>query len=177
MHAPIGQVQGVEIDALIAQSNEAHRKSRRAAGASMRFGREAGKALLKIKEAVQSNGGRWLAWQEAYKDKFEYSTRSARLYMWLAGLSEADWQRVANMPLRDAAQELRKAEKEDRDPQDPIPTPPLAEPIATLLDVCIQQADAAAVLAYIRGLEEANEVSRAKFEEAVRAVQEQWGAQ
>jgi hypothetical protein len=97
--------------------------------------------------------------------------------MWLAGLSEADWQRVANMPLRDAAQELRKAEKEDRDPQDPIPTPPLAEPIATLLDVCIQQADAAAVLAYIRGLEEANEVSRAKFEEAVRAVQEQWGAQ
>ena len=46
----------------------------------MRFGRETGLALLKLEivEVTAANGGRW--WQ-ANEDRFEYSDRSARLYI------------------------------------------------------------------------------------------------
>jgi hypothetical protein len=47
----------------------------------MRFGRETGFALLKLKEIVRSNCGKSGRWWQANVDRFEYSDRSARLYI------------------------------------------------------------------------------------------------
>ena len=67
------------VEALIAQSDELHRAARRAN--RCRFGCETGLALLKLREIVRSNCGKWGRWWQANEDRFEYSDRSARLYI------------------------------------------------------------------------------------------------
>ncbi len=57
-----GEAQGhiSRFEALIAQSNESHHAAPQSE--SMRFGRETGLALLKLKEIVRSNCGKWGRW-------------------------------------------------------------------------------------------------------------------
>jgi hypothetical protein len=61
----------------------------------MRFGRETGLALLKLKEIVRSNCGKWGRWWQANEDRFEYPTAAHACTLQLAKLPDKKWQRVA----------------------------------------------------------------------------------
>ena len=166
--------QGDKVEDLIVKAHDSHLKASRAAEAAkdhLRLAIETGESLKKLKKLI--GHGKWLRWFAENEQRLGFSERTSSDYMRMADLSEKDRQRAADLT---SIRSVLKALKEKGPPQDPIPRPTLAEPIATLLDVCIQQANAAAVLGYIRGLKEANEVSPDQFEQAVRAVQQEWGA-
>ena len=164
---------GDEVEALIVKAHDSHLAASRAAEAAkdhLRFAIETGESLKKLKDLI--GHGRWLRWFAENEPRLGFSTRTATDYMKMAELSDKDRQRAADLT---SIRSVLKAFKKGRTHERP-PSPTLSEPYSVLVDAVIRCRGADALLAYIRGLDEANEVSRAKFEEAVRAVQEEWGA-
>src|SRR5262245_10950627 len=88
--------------ALARTVNAEHRAVEQALNESVRHAIEAGKALIAVKRIVgHGHFGDWL------KNHFAGSHRTANHYMFLAGLSPQDSQRVAKMALRAAIKEHR----------------------------------------------------------------------
>jgi hypothetical protein len=172
-----GEVQDrASIETLLARANECHlaatradEESARLAKESTRLAKETGDVLRELKQIVGHGG--WLRWLKDNEDKLGFSNRTARLYMQLAELPELDWQRVADLPLRQAMKAMAVGK-----PQEPTPTPSLSPDYALLVDACILLAGADVVSAYIERLECKNKVSTDRFDQAVIAVRRELAA-
>ena len=94
--------------------NAAHEKVEGAKREGTRYAMEAGRLLIEAKATVAH--GRWDDW---LKDHVSFSPRTAQLYMRLARATEgnpAKAQRVADLPLREAARDTRKGRRPAIDP-------------------------------------------------------------
>ncbi len=92
--------------ALAEQINWEHDQAQHAARSALEHALKAGELLLQAKQ--QCPYGEWYLW---VKQHCQFADRTARLYMQLAKerafFSEPEWQRVADLPLREAIQCLR----------------------------------------------------------------------
>jgi hypothetical protein len=116
------------IATLAAQANACHLAACRAASESVRFATEAGTALIAAKKLVGHGG--WLKW---VKDNLTFTDRTARYYMQLATLPQADRKRVSDLSLRAAVKMLA-----ERQPQPKVRRPSPNPLAAALVDACIQ---------------------------------------
>lgn len=91
----------IKLPELTARINQAHQSAHDAMRQGVAHALEAGRLLAEAKQAV--GHGRWGEWVSA---NCTFSDRTARAYMRLArefpGLDEANRQRVADLPLREA---------------------------------------------------------------------------
>jgi hypothetical protein len=158
-------------DALIAEANRQHRAAEQHAREAVRRARAAGQALLQLKQ--QFGHGHWGKWFQDNRDRFSFSARTARLYMQLADLDEANWQRVANLALREAARMAALLSGTAGSRQAPPPVPSIDPDAAALVDLAVQLAGADVVACYLRELEDANPVSLQRFEQLAASVRRQ----
>ena len=94
--------------------NAAHDRVETAKREGTRYAMEAGRLLIEAKATVAHG-----AWDEWLKDHVSFSPRTAQIYMRLVRATEGDpakAQRVADLPLRQAARDGRKVRKPAIDP-------------------------------------------------------------
>lgn len=101
-------IQKHEITATASEIQAEHDAARRCASEAVAHAIRAGEMLLQVKAALPHGAfGPWLA------ANVDFSDRTARGYMRLAGLDEAKRQRVADLSLRGALAAI--ADQRDRD--------------------------------------------------------------
>jgi len=109
----------VSLEALAGKANAAHREIEELAKGALVKAREAGDALREAKEQLPHGG--WGAWLRA---NFAGSVRTAQLYMQVStrwAELEAKAQRVADLPLRQAAALLEPPRRTERQQAPKIP--------------------------------------------------------
>jgi hypothetical protein len=88
---------------LPARINAAHADCAKAMSSAIGHAIRAGELLLRAKAKV--GHGQWQKWQ---RDNLKFSTRTAQLYMYFAGLTVEKRNAVADLPLRTAVLRLRR---------------------------------------------------------------------
>jgi hypothetical protein len=142
---------------------EADKESERLAKKSTQLGKQTGLGLLQLQKIV--GYGHWRRWFEKNKNKLGgFSSRTARFYMQLAELPESDWQRVANLPLRQAMKAIA-----DGNPPGTRTDPTLTEPYLTFAHACVQHRKADVVISHLRSLKRATPVSPDRLDRAGKA--------
>lgn len=99
LRPPTGDA-SADLATCIAKANQCYLAARRAAGESVRYAAETGQWLQRIQRLVGC--GNWCRWLHNNRDRLEFSPSSASGYLRLANLPSKDFQRVANLSLREA---------------------------------------------------------------------------
>ena len=98
---------------LASRINAAHEAAEACFTKGVAYAVEAGKDLLHAKKLVEDRHG-YGHWQDWRKRNVKFPSRTARLYMQMAGLPEEERQRVAPLSLREAAKAVAKKAKRGR---------------------------------------------------------------
>jgi hypothetical protein len=152
----------------IANANRCYLAARHAAGESVRYAAETGQWLLRIKRLV--GYGNWCRWLHKNRSRLEFSPSSASGYLRLANLPSKDFQRVANLSLREALRVAAVLNAGNRRPRSVTPSPTLGEPGATVLLALLDLYGPDVVLAHIRSLKAVSRISSQQYAKAARAL-------
>jgi hypothetical protein len=137
----------------------------------VRYAVETGQWLLRIQRLV--GYGNWLRWLHSNRARLEFSPSSASGYLRLANLPSKDFQRVANLSLREALRVAAVLNASNRRPRSVTPVPTLGEPGATVLLALLDLYGPDVVLAHIRSLKAVSRISSQQYAKAARALRAQ----